>query len=50
MAEKKSTLTDWVLFVVSTALMVYLLMFHSEWFWAMMPFVGLFGVRALRVI
>jgi hypothetical protein len=50
MAEKKSTLRDWILFVVSTVLMVYLLIFHSEWFWAMMPFVGLFLVRALRVI
>jgi len=50
MAEKKSTGKDWVLFFISTALMIYLLIYHSEWFWAMMPFVGLFGVRALRVI
>lgn len=50
MAAQKSALTDWVLFTVSAVFMIYLLIFHSEWFWAMMPFVGLFLVRALRVI
>jgi len=50
MSEKKSRLLDWILFVISTGLMVYLLMFHAQWFWAMLPFVGLFAVRALDVI
>ena len=50
MSNNKVRIQDWILFIISTGLMVYLLMFYSEWFWAMMPFVGLFLVRALKVI
>ena len=50
MAGSKLRLRDWILFFISSGLMVYLLMFHAEWFWVMLPFVGLFAVRALKVI
>jgi predicted cobalt transporter CbtA len=50
MSDKKSRVKDWILFVASTACMIYLLMFHAEWFWVMLPFVGLSAVRSLDVI
>jgi|GEM_PF-2823982 len=50
MVEKKAKFTDWVLLFVSITLIVLLLIFSSEWFWVMLPFVGLFAVRSLNVI
>lgn len=50
MSAKKIRIQDWILFLASTAIMVYLLMFHAEWFWVMLPFVGVFAVRSLNVI
>ncbi|MBK7094843.1 MAG: hypothetical protein IPH57_07310 [Saprospiraceae bacterium] len=45
-----SKLLYWIGFIVSTAIMVWLLVYHPEWFWAMLPFVGTFLVKALDVI
>ena len=45
-----SKLLYWIGFIVSAAIMVWLLMCHPEWFWAMLPFVGTFLVKALNVI
>ena len=45
-----SKLIYWIGFFVSTAILVWLLMNHAEWFWAMLPFVGVSGVKALDVI
>jgi hypothetical protein len=47
---KKSSLTDWALFLISTAVMAYMLMYVSEWFWVALPFVLTYLVRALKVI
>jgi hypothetical protein len=40
----------WLGFLVSTAVMIWLLAFHPQWFWVMLPFVGAFLVKALDVI
>ncbi len=40
----------WLGFLVSTAIMIWLLACHPQWFWAMLPFVGTFLVKALDVI
>ena len=45
-----SKLIYWIIFIVSTSIMVWLLMFHAEWFWAMLPFVGVSIVKALDII
>ncbi len=45
-----SKLIYWIVFFVSTAFMIYLLMFAPQWFWAMLPFVGVSLVKALDVI
>ncbi len=47
---KKSTGLDWILFFVSLAAMILLLMYVDEWFWLALPFVLTFFVKAIRVI
>jgi hypothetical protein len=45
-----SNLIYWILFLISAALMVLLLVFSPAWFWVMLPFTGTFLVKALNVI
>ncbi|MBK8491942.1 MAG: hypothetical protein IPL49_13890 [Saprospirales bacterium] len=47
---KKSTMMDWILFLISTVVIIGLLMYASEWFWLALPFVLTYFVRAVRVI
>jgi hypothetical protein len=37
----------WMLFGISTALMVALLIWYPEWHWAVLPFVCTFFVQAM---
>lgn len=46
----KSTTMDWIIFLVSTIIMTGMLLYMSEWFWVMLPFVLTYLVRALRAI
>ncbi len=48
--QNKSTLLDWLLFLVSTAIMIALLLYADEWFWLAMPFSFTYFAKALRVI
>jgi len=48
--QNKSTLLDWLLFLVSTAVMIALLLYADEWFWLAMPFSFTYLAKALRVI
>ena len=48
--EKKSTALDWILFLGSTAIMVFLLAISSPWFWVALPFSLTYFVRGLGVI
>lgn len=46
----KSTAMDWIIFLVSTVIMTGMLLYMSEWFWVMLPFVLTYLVKALRAI
>lgn len=46
----KSTMMDWIIFFVSTIIMIGMLMYMSEWFWVALPFVLTYLVKALRAI
>lgn len=48
--EKKSTNLDWMLFFGSTAVMIYMLIISSPWFWVALPFSLTYLVKGLRVI
>ncbi len=43
----KSTKMYWLLFLVSTVIMCFMLAFMSEWFWVCLPLVLTFLVQAL---
>jgi hypothetical protein len=49
-ANNKSRTMDWVLFLVSTAAVILLLMFADEWFWVALPFSLTYLVKALNAI
>jgi len=48
--EDTSTRMDWLLFLGSTAIMVFMLAYADEWFWLALPFSLTFLVRALRAM
>ncbi len=45
-----STVVDWVLFLVSLAAVVLLLMYKPEFFWALLPFPVTYAVKALNMM
>ena len=45
-----STALDWILFLVSTVICVFLLIYANEWFWLALPFVLTYLVRAMKAI
>ncbi len=50
-AEKKeSTGKYWLLFLVSTAILIFMMIFVNEWFWVVLPFSLTSLVKGLRVI
>jgi hypothetical protein len=49
-AEKSSTGLDWILFIVTTAIMLVMLFTMPQWFWLMLPFSLTYLVKALRVM
>lgn len=46
----KSKPTDWIIFLVSTAALILLLIFANEWFWLALPFSLTYLVKALDVL
>jgi hypothetical protein len=48
--SNKSNLMDWVLFLVSTVVLVFMLIYVNEWFWLALPFSLTYLVKALRVM
>lgn len=38
---------DWILFLVFTAILIFMLIFVNEWFWLALPFSLTYLVRAL---
>lgn len=47
---KDSTTMDWIIFLVSTIIMVALMIYKPAWFWVALPFSTTYLVKALRVI
>ena len=47
---KNSTTMDWIIFLISTVIMIGLLMYASEWFWVALPFVLTYLAKALRAL
>lgn len=45
-----STTTDWLIFLVSLVVIIFMLMYVNEWFWVALPFVLTYLARALKVI
>lgn len=45
-----STMKDWILFAVSTILMIWMLFAMPQWFWLVLPFSCTYLVKALRVM
>ena len=45
--KKKQTRVYWLITLVSTAICVWLLIYWSEWFWVMLPFVLTYLVKAV---
>ena len=48
--ENDSNRMDWMLFLVSTVIMILMLIFINEWFWLALPFSLTYLVKALRVM
>ncbi len=48
--ENESTRMDWIWFLVSTAIMIFMLIYVNEWFWLALPFSLTYLVKALRVM
>ena len=48
--ENRNTRLAWILFLISTAILVYMMIFVNEWFWVALPFSLTYLVWAMRVI
>jgi hypothetical protein len=48
--ENESNRMDWILFIVSTTIMILMLIFINEWFWLALPFSLTYLVKAMRVM
>lgn len=40
----------WIIFLVSTVICIYMMLFISEWFWLTLPFVFTYLAKALDVM
>ncbi len=49
-ATKESNRMDWIIFLVSTAIMIALMIYKPAWFWVALPFSTSYLVKALKVI
>jgi len=48
--QEGSTILHWLLFLISTAICIYMVIYINEWFWVVLPFSLTYLVKALRVI
>lgn len=46
----KTNLMDWVLFLVSTAILAAIYVVSNEWFWVALPFSLTYLVKALKAM
>ncbi|NOT38152.1 MAG: hypothetical protein HOP11_12330 [Saprospiraceae bacterium] len=51
MAEKtESTSKDWMIFLISTVITVFLLIKYPAWFWVPLPFVLTYLTKAFKAL
>ncbi|MBI5915709.1 MAG: hypothetical protein HY842_10050 [Bacteroidetes bacterium] len=48
--EKSSTGRTWILFIVSTIVLLLMIVWVPQWFWLALPFSLTFLVQAMRVM
>jgi len=48
--ETSSSKTYWLLFIISTVVMIAMLIWVNEWFWLAMPFSLTYLVKALKMM
>jgi hypothetical protein len=48
--QEESTVKYWILFLITTAILIFMMIFVNEWFWVALPFSLTSLVKALRVI
>ena len=48
--KKDSTLMDWVIFLITSVILIALLMYADEWFWLALPFPLTYLAKALKAI
>lgn len=49
-ATNNSSRSDWMIFLLSLAVMIGFFIYADEWFWLALPFVLTYFVRALRMM
>jgi hypothetical protein len=47
---KSSRAIDWIIFLVSTVIMIFMLLYMDEWFWVALPFSLTYLVKALDMM
>ncbi len=47
---KSSRAIDWIIFLVSTVILIFMLMYMDEWFWLALPFSLTYLVKALDMM
>lgn len=50
MESTQSRRMDWIIFLVSTAILIFLLLFANEWFWLALPFSFTYLAKSLDVL
>ena len=48
--EQDSSSKDWMLFIISTVVLIAMLIFVNEWFWLALPFSLTYLVKALKMM
>ena len=46
----KSSKTDWILFIITAAITIAMLIWMSNWFWLALPFPLTYLVKAMDII
>lgn len=48
--NNRNTTRAWILFLIFTAILIYMMIFVNEWFWVALPFSLTYFVWAMKVI
>lgn len=48
--DKRNTKRSWILFLITTAILIYMMIFVNEFFWVALPFSLTYLVWSMKVI